>query len=198
MPQKNNVRERTWPMTPTNLDRMTPDPPDADGTQPSIETVAAFIGPAATGYLKHYSKIWNPDRRSSASIPAHPRRFRLSWHWPAFVLTVPWMFYRKMYTGAIILVALPVFLDHILPGSLFLGSGLLVAATVGCCGKSWYLEHVVNRFAKAKSNFSDTAERTVYLQRAGGVSVSAGIFGVVIQTVTATVIILGLLPPAHF
>lgn len=187
-------------MTPTSLDRSTLDSSDADGngTPSPIETMAAFIGPGAASYLKHYAKIWNSGERTFAGAPARHRRVRLSWHWPAFVLTVPWMFYRKMYTGAIILVALPVFLDHLLPGSLFLGSGLLVAGAVGSCGKSWYLEHATNRFAKAEREFGDTAERTVYLQRAGGVSLSAGIFGALIQVVTATVIVFNLLPPKHF
>lgn len=187
-------------MTPTSLDRSTPNSSDGDGggALPPTETMAAFIGPGAAHYLKHYAKIWNSGGRAIASAPVRHRRFRLSWHWPAFVLTVPWMFYRKMYTGAIILVALPVFLDHLLPGSLFLGSGLLVAITVGCCGKSWYLEHATNRFAKAEREFDDTTERTVYLRRAGGVSLSAGIFGVLIQVVTATVIVFNLLPPTHF
>lgn len=185
-------------MTPTSLDRSTPDSSGGDGALPPIATMGAFIGPGAASYLKHYAKNWISSGRPFAGTPAHHRRFRLSWHWPAFLLTVPWMFYRKMYTGAIILVALPVLLDHLLPGSLFLGSGLLVAATVACCGKSWYLEHATNRFAKAKRDFGDKAERTVYLQRAGGVSLSAGIFGVLIQVVTATVIVLNLLPPTHF
>jgi hypothetical protein len=108
------------------------------------------------------------------------------------------MFYRKMYTGGIILVAMPILLDHLLPGSIFLGSGLLVAAIVGFCGKTWYLDHAVDRFAKARRDFSNAAERSVYLERAGGVSLSAGIFGALIQMVTATVIVLGLLPPTHF
>jgi hypothetical protein len=183
-------------MLPT-LDDWTPAISRADRAR-QLDVMADFIGPRAERYLKHYEKIRDRGDVLPNDATGSQRRFRLSWHWPAFVLTVPWMFYRKMYTGGIILVALPVLLDHLLPGSLFLGSGVLVAIIVGLCGKSWYLEHAINRFAKAERDFSDIAERCVYLERAGGVSLSAGIFGALIQIVTATVIVLGLLPPTHF
>jgi len=42
------------------------------------------------------------------------------------------------------------------------------------------------------------AARLAYLQRAGGVSLAAGVFGALIQAVTATVIVLDLLPRTHF
>jgi hypothetical protein len=189
--------EQSRPMMPTNLDRMTPSSTDKDVMQ-TAGAMAAFIGPGADGYLMHYDRMRRAGGTSSNSMTATRRHFRLSWHWPAFILTVPWMFYRKMYTGGIILVAMPILLDHLLPGSIFLGSGLLVAAIVGFCGKTWYLDHAVDRFAKARRDFSNAAERSVYLERAGGVSLSAGIFGALIQMVTATVIVLGLLPPTHF
>lgn len=182
---------------PTDLDPTTLSLTDAGGMAPT-HTMATFIGPGAEGYLKHYEAMRTPDRTTPVESGESRRRFRLSWHWPAFILTVPWMFYRKMYTGGIILVALPILLDHLLPGSVFLGSGLLIAVIVGICGKTWYLEHAVRRFAKAARDFTNIAERSVYLERAGGVSLPAGIFGALIQVVTAAVIVLGLLPPTHF
>ena len=181
---------------PTRIDPMTGSASHADDMDPAYD-IAAFIGPGAQSYLKHYAEIRAPSGVSPAGPPAKHRRFRLSWHWPGFVLTIPWMFYRKMYTGGIILVALPILLDHLLPGSLFLGSGLLIATSVGVCGKTWYLDHAIRRFGKAARDFSNPAERSAYLERAGGVSLSAGIFGALIQMVTATVILLGLLPPTH-
>ena len=90
------------------------------------------------------------------------------------------------------------FLDHILPGSLFLGSGLLIAAAAGLCGKSWYVEHAVRRLAKARRIHQDWQPREAYLARARGVSLPAAIFGVLIQIVTAMVVVMGLLPPNRF
>lgn len=185
-------------MRPANLDRWTDDVSSILQPMPDITPLAAFIGPGATSYLSHFGKQRKKAATTSSSAQPHKLPIVISWHWPAFALTIPWMFYRKMYTGGIILIALPVFLDHILPGSLFLGSGLLIAVIAGLCGKSWYLEHAMNRFAKARRTFDDDAAQSIYLQRAGGVSLSAGIFGALVQGVTATVIVFDLLPPSHF
>jgi hypothetical protein len=165
---------------------------------PAVPAMSAFIGRGAQPYLDLYENLLRDRALRGASGTARLSQFPTSWHWPAFLLTIPWLFYRKMYTGGIILVALPVFLDHLLPGSLFLGSGLMIALTVGLRGKSWYLERALRRFTRARRTFDDDTMRSIYLERAGGVSFSAGIFGALIQSVTATVIMLDLLPPAHF
>jgi hypothetical protein len=171
-------------------------PPSGEAGQ--LADVSRFIGPRATPYLRHYEKLRQRGEPGAAAWTDAPPPFALSWHWPAFVMTIPWMFYRKMYAGGIILVALPVFLDHLLPGSLFLGSGLLIAVVAGLCGKSWYLEHAARRLAKARHLYTSDAMRAAYLERASGVSLSAGVFGALIQIVTATVIVLDLLPPSRF
>jgi len=165
---------------------------------PQWAAMSAFIVRGAAPYLRHYEKIWRRRRAEAKPWPEEHLPFALAWHWPAFVLTIPWMLYRKMYAGGIILVALPILLDHLLPGSLFLGSGALIAVTAGLCGKSWYLEHAARRLAKAQRLFTTESAQAAYLARASGVSLSAGIFGALVQIVTATVIVLDLLPPRHF
>jgi hypothetical protein len=165
---------------------------------PTPAELADFAAANAVFYQQHYEDLLGrrPDLglgRASGQLPVVP-----SWHWAAFLITVPWMFYRKMYSGGIILVALPVLLDHILPGSLFLGSGLLIALTAGICGRSWYVGHAVHRIAKARWAYPNEVERAAYLARARGVSLSAGIFGALILIVTMTVIVMGLTPPNRF
>lgn len=104
------------------------------------------------------------------------------------------MFYRKMYSGGVILIVLPVFLDHILPGALFLGSGLLIAVACGLFAKSWYAEHAARRIAKAHRDFEDQHTRQAYIEHAGGVSVAGAVFGFLTQIATISVIILDILP----
>lgn len=156
-----------------------------------------FIAQHAEPYLRHYEKLCRQRATEMASAPAR-LPFGVSWLWPAFILTIPWMFYRKMYIGGIILVALPVFLDHLLPGSLFLGSGAMVAIVAGLSGKSWYLEHAERRMAKAKRLYASEPAQAAYLERARGVSWPAGVFGLLIQIVTLTAIVFDLLPPNRF
>lgn len=165
---------------------------------PSPAVLAEFAERNAAPYRNHYELLLQRHTRSRPDrVPAR-LSFAPSWSWAAFLVTVPWLFYRKMYSGGIILVALPVFLDHILPGSLFLGSGLLIATTAGLCGKSWYVEHAVRRLTKARRIHQDWQPREAYLARARGVSPPAAIFGILIQIVTAMVVVMGLLPPNRF
>lgn len=185
-------------MTSTSWGRLEHPAAPQGSEPPQWAAMNAFIGRGAEPYLRHYEMLWH--RQGAAAKPWHEGRlpFAFAWYWPAFALTIPWMFYRKMYTGGIILVALPVLLDHLLPGSLFLGSGLLIAMAAGFCGKSWYLEHAVRRLARARRLYPTEAAQAAYLVRASGVSIPAGIFGALVQIVTATVIVLDLLPPRHF
>ena len=166
------------------------------GAPATDQAIRDFMAPRSDAYLRHYER----QRRRATAIDPDGANLRYpfapSWLWPAFFITVPWMFYRKMYSGGIILVALPVFLDHILPGSLFLGSGILVALIAGLCGKSWYVDHATGRLAKAQRLYACERERRAYIDRARGVSIAGGIFGVMIQSVVATVVVLDLLPPA--
>ncbi len=104
------------------------------------------------------------------------------------------MFYRKMYSGGVILIVLPVFLDHILPGALFLGSGLLIAVACGFFARHWYIEHATRRIAKAYRDFEDPYTRQAYIEHAGGVSVAGAVFGFLTQIATISVIILDIMP----
>jgi Protein of unknown function (DUF2628) len=185
-------------MTPSSLETLPGTTTQTGADLPPVLETNRFVAVHIASFQRHYEKALS--LKATHTRDALPTRlpFVLSWHWPAFLVTVPWMFYRKMYSGGIILVALPVFLDHILPGSLFLGSGLLIAITAGICGKSWYLEHAVRRITKSRRVHDNEDARAAYLERARGVSLAAGIFGALIQIVSATVIIMDLLPPDRF
>lgn len=157
----------------------------------SREDILHFVGPRPTAYVGRFP---DPLPQNSAAETSRPRPWLGGWHWPAFLWTVPWMFYRKMYSGGVILIVLPVFLDHILPGALFLGSGILIAIACGLFAKSWYAEHAARRIAKAYREFEDPNIRQAYIEHAGGVSVAGAVFGLLTQVATISVIVLDLLP----
>jgi len=157
----------------------------------SQEDMLQFVGPRAAAYLSSFPV--SPAQISPTKSPA-PRTRLGGWHWPAFLWTVPWMFYRKMYSGGVILIVLPVFLDHILPGALFLGSGLFIAMICGFFAKSWYAEHAARRITKAYREFEDPITRRAYIEHAGGVSVAGAVFGFLTQIATLSIIILDILP----
>ncbi len=169
----------------------TPPPQNTAADPGSREDMLIFVGPRAAAYVGGLPDTTRQDNTAGiTSSRTHPGR----WHWPAFLWTVPWMFYRKMYSGGVILIVLPVFLDHILPGALFLGSGLLIAMACGLFAKPWYIEHAARRIAKAYREFEDPPTRQAYIEHAGGVSVAGAVFGFLTQIATISVIILDIMP----
>ena len=162
-----------------------------------FEDLSIFFGPSGAVFLDHFSKSGGHRGLADADAVTAVCRRRPSWHWPAFLFTVPWLFYRKMYSGGLILIVLPVVFDHVLPGGLFLGSGILIAVTAGAFGRSWYVDHALRRIAKAHGAFDDPSIRTIYMQRAGGISVPGAIFGFLTQVVTLAVVVLDILPPGR-
>ena len=166
-------------------------PEDATESSGSHREILHFVGPRAAAYTVVTPGI---ARQHEGTASRSSRAWSTGWHWPAFLWTVPWMFYRKMYSGGIILIVLPVFLDHILPGALFLGSGFLIAVACGLFARTWYAEHADRRIEKAYREFEDPDVRLAYIEHAGGVSVAGAVFGFLTQVATLSVVILDLLP----
>lgn len=157
------------------------------GTPPdprfSEAMLAAFMGPRSETYLRRYRQMKRGDQ-SAGRVGGANVGLTIGWHWVAFLLTIPWLFYRKLYLGGIVLVVLPVLFEHIAPGALFFGSGLVIAVFTGLYAKSWYLGHALAKAGIAVSRFTDTEQRFAYMRRAGGVSVAGAIFGAVTQIAT--------------
>ena len=158
--------------------------------------LADFVGPRARSYLAHHRRTECPESRATAQAQDRAKPDRaLSWHWPAFLLTIPWLFYRKMYLGGIVLVVLPVLFDHIAPGSLFFGSGLMIAFCTGLYAKSWYLTHALGKIDAATKRFPAMDRRLAYIRHAGGVSVPGAVFGALTQGITVSLAVHDLLRP---
>jgi hypothetical protein len=122
-----------------------------------------FFGPGAATYLAVYEKMRaaEPKRRGSVR----------TWSWPVFLGGFTWFFYRKLYTYGAIVIFLPLIFGYLfgrVGGSTF----ILFAVEA----KSWYVNHALDRIAKADALGLTGPERADYLQRAGGVSLAAGIF----------------------
>lgn len=172
--------------------------PAAEAAQAPVEKfgqetlLADFIGRHAPIYLAHYRRTGS--QRVPVTAPARETANpAISWHWAAFVLTIPWLFYRKMYLGGIVLVILPVLFDHIVPGSLFFGSGLMIAVCAGLYAKSWYLAHALSKIDRATERYSAMDRRLAYIRRAGGVSKPGAVFGALTQGITISLALRDLL-----
>ena len=125
--------------------------------------LTTFFGPNADVFLATYEKMraQPPLRRLSAR----------TWSWPVFLGSFTWFFYRKMYGYGAIVIFLPLIFSY-----LFGSVGAGMSAIFAISAKKWYVVHALGRICKADEQSLTGTERTDYLQRAGGVSLPAGIF----------------------
>ena len=138
--------------------------------------LATFFGPNAEPYLNVYERM-----------RVAPNGTR-SWSWPVFFGSFTWFFYRKMYGIGAIIIFLPLLATYLF-GSASSAMGIIFAMSA----KTWYVKYALGRIAKADTLGLAGAERTEYLQRAGGVSCAAGIFGGVVYGFFLVFIIAGVL-----
>jgi hypothetical protein len=142
--------------------------------------LAAFFGPNADVYLATYEKMRaaQPNRRTSVR----------TWSWPVFLGSFTWFFYRKMHTYGAMVILLPLVLGYLFGG---VGGGMFVIFAISA--KNWYVVHALGRICKADELGLAGAERADYLQRAGGVSLPAGIFAGLIYGLGLLLLTLALL-----
>jgi hypothetical protein len=138
-----------------------------------------FFGPNADRYLEVYEKMRMEKNFQRASVK--------TWSWPVFLGGFTWFFYRKMYIYGGMAIFTPIIMDYLL-GSAGIGVMYLVFTMQA---NALYVDHALGRIAKADELDLTGLERTNYLQRAGGVSLPAGIFAGLIYSFAVAVAILG-------
>jgi len=150
--------------------------PDQWRVRADLET---FFGPGAETYLNAYDKM-----RAKASGKRAAVR---TWSWPVFIGGFTWFFYRKLYVYGAMVIFLPVIFSYLF-GSIGGGSFIIFAGGA----KTWYVNHALGRIAKADDLGVTGHERTEYLERAGGVSLPAGIFAGIIYGLLIAFVIMAI------
>ena len=155
-----------------------PDPPGSgnDEEREHRRCLSLFLHPNEDVYLEYYDKYFQDGRKS---------HLVLSWHWPAFLVVLPWLLYRKLYLWAVgFLLVAPLVRFALL---LVVSEG--VADTVGqgafmavfaIFAKRIYVNHALRRIRKIDERNPTSAERDSYLERAGGVSIPGVVFGLIV------------------
>ena len=141
--------------------------------------LTTFFGPRADIYLDVYEKM------RAAPTLANRARVR-TWSWPVFLGSFTWFFYRKMYLYGGMLIILPMILSY-----LFGSAGSATSIIFAMWAKGWYVRNALSRIAKANKLGLTGAERIDYLRKAGGVSLTAGIFAGLIYAIILAVVFLG-------
>ncbi len=132
-----------------------------------------FMGPRAEKYLGVF-------RRADFGFlgdKLRPRAGRglLSWHWPAFLVPIPWLFYRKLYIEGAAILAVFMLVPLVLPAAGY--SGAAAAVVIAMIAKRLYVEHALKRIRHADTLGLAPQAREEYLRRAGGVSVPGAVLG---------------------
>jgi hypothetical protein len=140
--------------------------------------LTTFFGPRTEVFLDTYEKM----RLGTGTRRTAPK----SWSWPVFLGSFTWFFYRKMYAYGAMIIILPIIL-----GYLFGSAGSALPILFALWAKGWYVTYALNRIVKADKLGLTNTERTDYLQRAGGVSLPAGIFAGLLYAALLALIILG-------
>ena len=143
------------------------DDPDQERVRADL---SEFFGPRAEIYLAMYDKV--------REAPAAKRTVIRSWSWPVFFGAFTWFFYRKMYAYGALLVIAPVIL-----GYLFGGTQCRDRNSVRDVGEVLVRQLRPEPISKADKLGLTGTERAEYLQKAGGVSLTAGIFAGLIYAV---------------
>ena len=129
-------------------------------------SVAAFVGPNYPTYQRKWASLQDN--------PGGP-----TWHWPAFLLGVGWMGYRKMYLPSLIVIGALValtFLEYLFDASPMFSNAMNIGIAVGFgfSGNVVYRWHVREKMAEIAAT-TPPGQLPSELARRGGTSVPAGI-----------------------
>jgi hypothetical protein len=135
---------------------------DPDQTSRRAE-LAAFFGPRPEKFLKVYDNMASVANREPGT-KAQIKFFDGGFCWPAFFLGPIWMFYRKMWVYAGIVLAI-FFIFTFLP--LPPGAGIGLAVAMAFAGARLYVTYAISTVSKLRGDPARIAA-------AGGVSPLAG------------------------
>lgn len=181
---------------------------------PAVEGIAPNVGDPSDPYR---APVAAPETAAAAGLegdmalyasvvggnfPIYRQRWRLdqgiatgsgTWHWPAFLLGLIWMMYRKMYRLAAMWVGLLLLVSVVetlldVPDGLSLVITFALSITTGIFGNSWYLAHCQRLIAQARTvTGGDDARLRSELSARGGTSVVATLVAIVIAVVLSIV-----------
>jgi hypothetical protein len=101
-----------------------------------------------------------------------------TWCWPAFIITVPWFFYRKMYALGVGVVALLTVLELMMGEST--AGGAAVFAIMAINARSLYIHHANRQLKRLRAAHTDKAELLRRAAEQGGVSPLSAAIGTVL------------------
>lgn len=129
--------------------------PKMEGTKVSSTSSLAqkMIGKNADYYLQKRSELI-------------AKGSKISWNWAAFLLSIYWMIYRKLYLLGFVLLVVSMFFSYIIGGVLSIVVSCGISILAGLLGNYLYTEYANNCLNEAAE--MDSERRDAYIAEKGG------------------------------
>ncbi|WP_401735659.1 DUF2628 domain-containing protein [Stenotrophomonas muris] len=129
-------------------------------TAPQLEGDIALYAAAVGGNFPIYRQRWRLDQ----GIADGNGNGNGTWHWPAFLIGVIWMVYRRMYRLAAIWAGVLVFFSIAeallgVPEGVSTVITLVINITAAVYANRWYLAHCQREIARARALVGDDEAR---------------------------------------
>lgn len=167
----------------------------APGGRPSVEVVppppperaalyGTVIGPRQTAYYQEHF----------ARFDAHGGAWDFTWNWSAFLFSVSWFCYRKLWGAAALVTGLSVAAGVVQTTSPMAGLALSVAVWIGATGAAnWLYYRKVNAvLERATALHTDARLRERWMEEAGGTSFWGAFAATALILILCTVIMVTL------
>lgn len=144
---------------------------DISPSQPSAASDALFVS-----FVGPNSPIYQDTLQKMRAKDPELRKLPPTWCWPAFLITVPWLLYRKLYVLAAVVALGPIALEIIFPKL----SGMNMSAIFvifGVLGKPFYVQFAFKRIEKLRKRARNQEDLQALVEKAGGVSVLGAVLG---------------------
>ena len=128
------------------------------------DEIAMFVGPDIENYRMKFRDIYQDEGK-----------YKLQWHWPAFFIPIPWMFYRKMY----VVLGLYLVLQLVAP----LWTLVILSIALGLTGNYLYYKFVDFKLGKITSSGDERRSDIDYAGGTHGIPITIGA-SIVISLVT--------------
>lgn len=174
-------------------DAQTADPSDPYRAPAASPAAAAAAAPQLEGDIALYAAV------VGGNFPIYRQRWRLdqgiadgngTWHWPAFLIGVIWMVYRRMYRLAAIWAGMLVFFSIAeallgVPEGVSMVITLVINITAAVYANRWYLTHCQREIARARALAGDdeTRLRSELAERGDTNAVAAAMVTIVVIAV---------------
>lgn len=119
---------------------------DEEAETSDLDELGLFVGENREKYRNKFARLYQNDGQ-----------YQTQWHWPAFLVPVPWMIYRKLYPWAAALIVLQMILPPIALAA--------VGISMGMMGNYLYYRHAMQRIGKITASGTERRDEIV---QAGG------------------------------